>query len=76
MAINVTVTTPKFKAVKFSTNTSPIILRSGVVGGGAGATALAQLTDVNLANTANGNVLVYNNTNSTFVLGGIDGGEF
>jgi hypothetical protein len=44
--------------------------------GNSGATALAQLTDVNLANTANGNVLVYNNTNSTFVLGGIDGGEF
>jgi hypothetical protein len=75
MAINVTVTTPKFKAVKFSTNTSPIILRSGLVGN-SGATALSQLTDVNLANTANGNVLVYNNTNSTFVLGGIDGGEF
>ena len=75
MAINVKVITPSFKAVKFSTNTSTIILRSGLVGN-SGATALAQLTDVNLANTANGNVLVYNNTNSTFVLGGIDGGEF
>lgn len=64
--------TTRIRVVSAADN--PVVIRNVVVG--SGATTLASLTDVNVANTANGNVLVYNNTNSTFVLGPLDGGTF
>mgnify|MGYP003705155079 CR=1 FL=1 len=77
MAINVKLVTNKPNPIKFATNNTPIIIRTGTVGGGTAApTKLVSLTDVDAANTANGNILVYNNSTSTFVLGPIDGGEF
>lgn len=46
------------------------------VGGSGGATRLKDLVDVNTSNAHNGDVLVYQSNNQTFVTNPVDGGEF
>ena len=67
--------------VKIVPNAGSIVIRNDAF---AAQTKLANLTDVSMANTANGNILVYNNLTSDFVLEtpddlifkSIDGGNF
>ena len=46
------------------------------VGSGGGASNLKDLLDVNTANAQNGDTLIYQSNNQTFVSGPVDGGSF
>lgn len=46
------------------------------VGSGGGASRIQDLTDVNVANAQNGDTLIYQSNNQTFVSGPVDGGSF
>jgi hypothetical protein len=67
--------------IKFSTNNTPIVIKSGSI---SAFNQLKNLTDVLLANTQTGNLLLYNSANQTFILqsannlniSNIDGGSF
>ncbi len=48
----------------------------GVSVSGSGATRLKDLVDVNTSNAHNGDVLVYQSNNQSFVTNPVDGGEF
>jgi hypothetical protein len=65
MGINVKVTKPGQTAIRFTTNANPIVIRNDAL---IAANRLAGLEDVVMANTANGTTLIYDSSDSKFVL--------
>lgn len=81
MAINVKLVSNNINKVTYTQNSGSIVIKNDAF---AAASKLANLTDVSLANTANGNILIYNKALSEFVLDtpddlifkSMDGGTF
>lgn len=79
--INIKVTTPGITPIRFSTNANPIVIKNDAL---IATTKLRALEDVVIQDQADGNTLVYNAENETFVLESpnnlnitdIDGGSF